>query len=132
MVAITSQKSGIEAFLENDFNRAITGLAIAILGMWSFAEIFRAWAYADHWAEPLVIGFCFFVLGWTPFIGFGLIFAYEKDPDPNSAEMAERIALALEDSGWTHETQGNKMTMTAPDGKTAVVEIAAGKEKAHG
>lgn len=63
----------IERALDNDALRVLIGLSIAILGSWAFAEIFRAWAYADRWAEPMVIAFCFLVLGWTPFIGFGLI-----------------------------------------------------------
>ena len=109
----------IERALDNDALRVIIGLSIAILGSWAFAEIFRAWAYADHWAEPLVIAFCFFVLGWTPIIGFGLIFGYQKTDDPGASQIADEVADILKAAGWTGKTEGERIIITSPDGRRA-------------
>lgn len=129
---VITAKNPIESFLDNDLARVVTGLTIAILGSWAFAEIFRAWSYADHWAEPLVIAFCFLVLAWSPIIGFGLIFGYQKNADPAAAAMADNLANALQTAGWNLEVKDNKMTMKAPDGRIAVVEVTVRKENAHG
>ena len=109
----------IERALDNDALRVIIGLSIAILGSWAFAEIFRAWAYADHWAEPLVIAFCFLVLGWTPVIGFGLIFGYQKTDDSGASQIADEVADILKAAGWTGKTEGERIIITSPDGRRA-------------
>lgn len=129
---VITAKNSVESFLDNDLARVATGLTIAILGSWAFAEIFRAWAYADHWAEPLVIAFCFLVLAWSPIVGFGLIFGYQKDVDPAAAEIAAKLSQDLQASGWSMEKEGNTMTMKAPDGRVAIVEVTVKKENANG
>ena len=113
----------IERALDNDALRVVIGLSIAILGSWAFAEIFRAWAYADHWAEPLVIAFCFLVLGWTPFIGFGLIFGYQKTDDPEASQIATEMADILKAAGWTGTTKGERIIITTPDGRKSDIEV---------
>ena len=116
-------ESRLERALDNDALRVIIGLSIAILGSGAFIEIFRAWAYADHWAEPLVIAFCFLVLGWTPFIGFGLIFGYQKTDDPGASQIADEVADILKGAGWTGKTEGDRIIITSRDGQKADLRV---------
>ena len=120
---VSGNTSRIEAALEHDGIRTVVGLAIAILGTWAFATTFRAWAYADHWAEPLVIGFCFFVLAWTPFLGIGLIFGYQKTTDPRTSRMAAEVAEILKEAGWNGTSVNGRIRLTSPDGRSASISV---------
>ena len=108
------------------------GMLVFVGGPWIGAEMFRSWAYANHWAEIPVIMLSFILAFLFPIFGFGLIIAYRKEPDIDSVKMREGMQNSLLNAGWDVDGEGNTFTITSHDGTAAKVTVEARKEKHNG
>lgn len=132
MVTQAMQQNETDSFLDNDFYRFVVGMLLLVGGPWIGMEMFRAWAYADHWAEPPIIMLSFCLAFLAPILGAGLIIAYRKVPDPKSIKMREGIQNSLLNAGWDVDGEGNTFTITSHDGTVAKVTVETRKEKHNG